>query len=265
MMQNQKKFSIGEIANVTGVTIRTLQYYDNIGLVPLKKEHTNGRRYYQESDLTRLQQVLFYKSLGLPIKDIKKLIVEAITNKQITSVLNKQRDILYHKLNDIKMNISLIDASLINLEENDIPSMGELVQLMISLNKDNIFEYKDISYDEDTKNTFMNYYKDTEDVIELYWHWKSHIVEAVSYILNGVSPESEQGQKFAKKWIQMIAQITNGSIDLIEAHKSSYENRDQWPEEDRRLMDFSNEFIDESVKVYLSDNNHGQGGRTNND
>jgi DNA-binding transcriptional MerR regulator len=140
-MRNPKHFSIGEIANLTGVTIRTLQYYDNIGLVPLKKEHTNGRRYYQEADLTRLQQVLFYKSLGLPIKDIKKLIVEAVTNKQITSVLQKQRDILYHKLNDIKMNISLIDASLVNLEENNIPSMGELVQLMISLNKDNIFEY----------------------------------------------------------------------------------------------------------------------------
>lgn len=251
-MKEEKKFPIGEIANLTGVTIRTLQYYDNIGLVPLDKETTNGRRYYSESDLRKLQQVLFYKSLGLKIKDIKKLIVEAVTIEQIVSLLKKQRDIFYHKLNDIKMNISFIDASLISLEEKKSLPMGELIKLIISLNKDNIFEYKDVEYDDDIKNTFMENYENAEEFIEIYWKWKSLIVEAVSLILNGVVPKSKKGKEFAKKWIKMITEITGGNLELLEAHKRSYEIRDKWPEEDRRLVNFADEFIDKAVEFYLS-------------
>jgi DNA-binding transcriptional MerR regulator len=264
-MEKEKKFSIGEIAKLTGVTIRTLQYYDNIGLVPLEKEVTNGRRYYRESDLTKLQQVLFYKSLGLQIKVIKKFVIEATTTDQIASVLKKQRDIFYHKLNDIKMNISFIDASLINLEKNKSLPMGELIQLIISLNKDSIFEYKNVEFDEETKNTFMNHHENTDEFIEIYWNWKALIVEAISYILNGIPPESKEGQIFARKWIEMVAKITDGSLELLEAHKTSYKNRDQWPEEDWRLMDFADEFIDKAVEAYLSIDLDGGRGKNDTD
>lgn len=251
MMDKKRLFSIGEIANLTGVTIRTLQYYDNIGLVSLNKELTNGRRYYEERDLTKLQQVLFYKSLGLPIKEIKELVVEAVTAEQASDVLQKQRQIFYHKLNDIKMSISLIDTSLKNLEKNQGLISGELVQLMSTLNKDNIFEYKDVHYDEKTEDIFINHFEKTEEVIETYWKWKALVLEAVTHILNGVDPKSKQGQDFAKRWVEMVAQVTGGRLELLEAHKAAYENRNQWPEEDRRLMEFADEFIDKSVEGYL--------------
>lgn len=251
-MEKEKIFSIGEIAKLTGVTIRTLQYYDNIGLVPLEREHTSGRRYYRESDLTKLQQVLFYKSLGLKIEDIKNLLVETVTLKQISTVLDKQLDILYHKLNDLKSSIALIEASLISLEENNRIPWGNLIQLIISLNKDTIFDYKDIEYDKNTENTFMKYYNDRKDIFEMYWDWKSLILEAVTHILNGVKPESNQGQVFAMKWINMIKRITKDNEALLQAHKISYENRGQWPEEDRRLMEFANNFIDRATEVFLA-------------
>jgi DNA-binding transcriptional MerR regulator len=252
MMDKNRHFSIGEIANLTGVTIRTLQYYDNIGLVSLNRELTNGRRYYGDADLTKLQQVLFYKSLGLPIKEIKELVVEAATVEQVTNVLQKQRLIFYHKLNDMKMNITLIDTSLKNLETKEESISGELVQLMISLNKGMIFEYKHVHYDDEIEDIFTNHYDKTEEVIETYWNWKALILEAVTHIFNGVDPKSKQGQDFAKRWMEMVTQVTRGKLELIEAHKAAYENRSQWPEEDRRLMEFADEFIDKSVEFYLT-------------
>ncbi|MBZ2175763.1 MerR family transcriptional regulator [Schnuerera sp. xch1] len=251
-MNKRRRFSIGEIANLTGVTIRTLQYYDNIGLVPLNKELTNGRRYYEERDITKLQQVLFYKSLGFPIKEIKELVVEAVTVEQVTDVLQKQKQIFYQKLNDMKMSISIIDTSLKNLEINQGLISGELVQLMSTLNKDLIFEYKDVHYDGKTEDVFIHHYEKTEEVIETYWKWKALVVEAVTHIINSVDPKSSQGQDFAKRWLEMVSQVTEGRHELIEAHKAAYENRNQWPEEDRRLMDFSDEFIDKSVESYLN-------------
>ncbi|MEG1797494.1 MAG: MerR family transcriptional regulator [Clostridium sp.] len=116
-MENKSHFSVGEIAKLTGVSIRTLQYYDNIELVPLRKELTNGRRFYEEKDITKLQQVLFYKSLGLPIKEIKPLLAHAVTNEEIASVLRNQRQVMHHQLNDMKMDIALIDTSIKNLKK----------------------------------------------------------------------------------------------------------------------------------------------------
>ena len=253
-MNEKKKFSIGEIANLTGVSIRTLQYYDNIGLVPLNKDENNGRRFYDESDLAKVQQVLFYKSLGLPLKEIKELVVDVVTAEEIISVLEKQRDVFHHKLIDTKMNISLIDTSIKGLEKRKGIFSGELVQLMISLNKDIILEYKDIHYDENTERIFTDHYKNTEEALEIYWHWKSLILEAATHIFNGVDPEDVDGQNFARKWLDMIESITKGKSNLLNAHKVAYENRHQWPEEDRRLMEFTDEFIDKAMEVYLSAN-----------
>ncbi len=251
-MQNKRKLSIGEVAKLTGVTIRTLQYYDNIGLVPLQKEHTNGRRYFRDSDLAKLQQVLFYKSLGLSIKDIRKLVVEADTTEQIAQVLDRQLEVCYQKLNVLKMNISLIEVSLSSLKENQSLPLGQLVQLIISLNKDTVYRYKDVSFEKNTEKIFMKYCDDYQVLLEIYWDWKSLVLEAVSHILNDIDPESNKGQQFAKKWVGMIARITNGNQELLKAYKNSYENREQWPEEDRRLMEFADPFIDQAIQIYLS-------------
>ena len=252
-MQNKNRFSIGEIAKLTGVTIRTVQYYDNVGILPLEKESTNGRRYYRESDLARLQQILFYKSLGLKINDIKNILEETATEQQLIFVLEKQRDILYRKLNDLRSNIAYVEMSLESLKVNKSLPLGNLIQLIISLNKETIFEYEKVKYDKNIQQTFKKHYKDDESIFGIYWDWKSLILEAVSHILNGIEPESYQGQIFAKKWVDMTVKITNGDKDLLEAYKISYENRDQWPDEDLKLMEFTNDFIDRATEIYLTD------------
>lgn len=263
-MEKKRKFSIGEISKLTGVTVRTLQYYDNIQLVPLQKSKTSRRRYYTESDLTRLQQVLFYKSLGLKIKDITKLLEETTTAEQLRHVLEKQREIFYYKLHDIKSNIAMIEASLAGIEKNDSLPLGNLVQLIISLNKDTVYQYKDVSFDKKSEDTFIEHYQNEEAILEVYWDWKALILEAVAHILNAIQPESEQGQDFAKRWIEMVVNISDGSQDLLDVYKDSYKNREQWPKEDRQLIDFTNTFIDKAVEHYLS-SGKSDDGRNQND
>lgn len=253
-MENERRFPIGKIAKLTGVTVRTLQYYDNIGLLPVDKEKTNGNRYYSEADLAKLQQILFYKTMGLQVKEIKKIFEEETNQEKVMSILNKQRDILYHRMNEIKSNIAYIETSLDTLEEEQSLSLGNLIQLIITLNKDTIFEYDTVEYDEKIQDIFMNHYEDTEKILEVYWKWKGLVVEAVSHSLNDIDPAGEQGQTFAKKWLEMVKNITDDSQELLGAHKNSYKNREQWPEEDQRLMDFANDFVDEAIHIYMNKN-----------
>lgn len=68
------KYQIGEAAAMTGVSIRTLRYYDKIGLLKPAEISEAGYRYYTEREISLLQQILFYRELEFPLEDIKPLL-----------------------------------------------------------------------------------------------------------------------------------------------------------------------------------------------
>ncbi len=68
------RFSISEMAKLSGVSVRTLHYYDEIGLLkPSEVVLDTGYRYYDELTMERLQQILFYRELDFPLKEISKI------------------------------------------------------------------------------------------------------------------------------------------------------------------------------------------------
>lgn len=147
-------FSTGEIAALTGVTVRTLQYYDNIGLLPATTRNESGYRIYDKSDIAKLQQIIFYKSLGLKINDIQEIVKETTTDKDLISRFENQQEILYRRLNNLMGNLAYLETSLDLLKaENELP-ITNLVQLINSLNQETIFEYEKVEFDENSLGTF---------------------------------------------------------------------------------------------------------------
>lgn len=74
IITGQKYWKVGELANLTGLTIRTLRYYDQIGLYSPSGYSDSGYRLYNEYDLSRLQQILALKELGLTLDEIKAIL-----------------------------------------------------------------------------------------------------------------------------------------------------------------------------------------------
>ena len=66
--------TVHEVSQLNGVSIRTLHYYDKIGLLHPAGKTESGYRLYEESDLERLQQILLFRELQFPLKDIKKIL-----------------------------------------------------------------------------------------------------------------------------------------------------------------------------------------------
>ncbi|MGG1663963.1 MerR family transcriptional regulator [Brevibacillus sp. NRS-1366] len=69
-------WKIGEIAKLTGLTIRTLRFYDQIALFSPSEQTDSGHRLYTESDISRLHQILSLKELGLALEEIKSLLAQ---------------------------------------------------------------------------------------------------------------------------------------------------------------------------------------------
>lgn len=66
--------TVNEVSKLTGVSIRTLQYYDTICLLKPIEYTESGYRLYDDTSLERLQQILLFKELEFPLKEIKKII-----------------------------------------------------------------------------------------------------------------------------------------------------------------------------------------------
>ena len=80
-------FLIKKVSEISGVSVRTLHHYDEIGLLSPKKSE-NGYRYYSEDDMSFLQMILFYKYLRFPLKQIKELLKQE--DPEILHHLKKQ-------------------------------------------------------------------------------------------------------------------------------------------------------------------------------
>ena len=73
--------TVHEISDLTGLSIRTLQYYDNIGLLKPAQYSDSGYRLYDDDSLTVLQQIMLFRELEFPLKDIKTIISDPDFNK----------------------------------------------------------------------------------------------------------------------------------------------------------------------------------------
>ena len=105
------KMQIKEFARLTGVSVRTLHYYDEIGLLkPALVDQSTGYRYYDEASLLRMQQILFYRELDFPLKSIRQILSQP--NYDTAKALNQQKHLLTLKKERLERLISAIDGAM---------------------------------------------------------------------------------------------------------------------------------------------------------
>lgn len=104
------RFSIGQAARMLGVSVRTLRHYDEIGLVKPTQVGENGYRYYDREAMALLQQVLFYRELGLSLKDIAPLL--QVPERERRRALESHRQLLELKKQQLEGLLHLVDDTL---------------------------------------------------------------------------------------------------------------------------------------------------------
>ena len=104
------KMQIKEFADFTGVSVRTLHYYDEIGLLtPAFVDKSTGYRFYDENSLLRMQEILFYRELDFSLKRIEEIL--SSPNYDKSKALNEQKQLLILKKERLERLISAIDGA----------------------------------------------------------------------------------------------------------------------------------------------------------
>ena len=186
------KMQIKEFAEFTGVSVRTLHYYDEIGLLPpADVDRVTGYRFYDEKSLLRMQEILFYRELDFSLKSIEEILSSPKYDK--VKALKEQKQLLKLKKARLERLIAAIDAA----------EKGE--NIMKAFDNSEFETYKaeaqarwgnTDAYKEHTKKT-KNYGKDK---------WSSLAAdmdiifgEFALCMKNGAAPGAEEPQSLVKK------------------------------------------------------------------
>lgn len=156
--------TVKEISDLTGISVRTLHYYDEIGLLKPTEKSEARYRLYDDKALETLQQILFFREFDIPLKEIKAVMENPALERN--QILQMQRKMLITKKERLERQIASIDAILkggnnMDFAVFDRTELEEMFQTM--------FEHMP----EELRNTAIKEFGSIEQ-------WKKHYLEAVS-------------------------------------------------------------------------------------
>ena len=205
--------TVGEVAKKMGVTVRTLQYYDKEGLLKPSSESEGGRRLYTHKDIIKLHQIQSMKYIGFSLEEIKTKLPSLDTPEEVASILLEQEKGIRGKianLTDVLESIKKLSAEVLQMKTVDWVKYADIIILLQS-NNDVYWAMKHINgklldhirnFDMQKDHSLMEIQKRLDD-------------KADELQKNVISPESEQGQAFAKDYWEMVMMFTKGDMSLI--------------------------------------------------
>ena len=132
------KYTTGEVAKLCGVSVRTVQYYDDRGILIPTELSEGGRRLYSEEDLKRMRIICFLREAGLPINSISALFVEEKPENIISILLDEQEESLRKEILERQARLELLDGikrELKEMEHFSVESIGDIAHIMKQKNK----------------------------------------------------------------------------------------------------------------------------------
>ena len=104
------EYTIQKLASLAGVSTRTLRYYDEIGILKPARINSSGYRIYGQVEVNRLQQILFYRELGINLESIKEIVTSPSFDS--TKALQEHREKLLEKREQLNLLIANVDKTI---------------------------------------------------------------------------------------------------------------------------------------------------------
>ena len=120
------KYSVKNLSELAGISIRTLHHYDEIGLLKPALRAESGYRYYGKAELLRLQQILFYRELDYPLKDIRKVLDDP--EFDLIESLEFHKKELKQRLSRLSGLLATIDKTIVKLKNQETMNDEEMYE-----------------------------------------------------------------------------------------------------------------------------------------
>ena len=201
-----KQFGVKELMQLAGVSARTLHYYDKIGLLKPLERTEAGYRFYGETELLRLQQILFYKELDFSLQEIKELLDDPTFD--LVKALQNHKTALQARQRRIATLLETIDHTIHHLKTEKIMDKPEM--LYEGLPKEVGTTYRKGAMDKYGKDAVEHSEKELmklgkEGFVSLQRDFEQ--VNTALFVLKNEAPESAEVQRLIAHHYQIIRQF----------------------------------------------------------
>ncbi|MEP7284916.1 MAG: MerR family transcriptional regulator [Chloroflexota bacterium] len=246
-------YTVKQLSDLAQVSVRTLHYYDEIGLQRPAQVGANGYRYYNDADLLRLQQILFYREVGLELTQIKDILDRP--DFDLLVALQSHRAVLQEKINRLEKLVSTVDSTIMDL-------VGA-----VKMSKKKLFEAFSEEKQKDYERLIRLEYGPTivNESIKL---WSSYTQaekdkvldegnqiygELVTAIEAGKSAQSGDVQGILERWHKHIHYFYEPTLDILRGLGELYNSSPDFIANFEKLHPDLPTYLQEAITQYVDD------------
>jgi DNA-binding transcriptional MerR regulator len=212
-----KACKVGELARRTGLTVRTLHHYDQIGLLSPSQRTASGHRVYGERDVVRLQKIVSLRQLGLPLDQIRDWLA-----KPRRSALHVLELHLGHMREQIEAQQSLcarLESIAGSLRQRERVTMDDFLDTIGAIN---MYE-KYYTPEELQRLEQRRAQVGAQRMREVEQEWPRLIGEVRAEMERGTPPGDARVKKLAQRWMSLVQEFTGGDAQIAAKAKQMYQ------------------------------------------
>jgi DNA-binding transcriptional MerR regulator len=213
-----RTWKVGELAKQTGLTVRTLHHYDQIGLLSPSHRTAAGHRLYVEDDVARLQQVASLRNLGFPLEEIR----DVLNDKRMSplQVVQLHADRLREQVKVQQRLVQRLDALAEGLRMAETVSADELIQ---SIEEITMFEKY---YTPEQMDYLAQRREEVGEgrIKEVEAEWPRLMGEVRAEMEAGTDPCDPRVQEMARRWKGLVEEFTGGNEGIRQSLGNLYQN-----------------------------------------
>jgi DNA-binding transcriptional MerR regulator len=221
-IESSAMFTVKQLSSLAGVTPRTLHHYDQIGLLKPSQIGENGYRYYGEDAALRLQQILFYRELDLPLEEIKNIMGRR--DFDLIAALESHKTELARRIRRLEQLIGTVDGTIASLKGQKIMNNKQIFSGFTPEEEERYALEAEQMYDPETvresNRKWKAYGKEKQQAILA--EGKQIYVEMIAAMPKGAN--SPEAQALVERWrghmdyfwtpnLEQLRGIANGYVD----------------------------------------------------
>ncbi len=242
-------FTIKQLSTLAGVTPRTLRHYDTLGLLKPEAVGTNGYRYYGEESMLRLQQILFYRQLGLPLEEIMQIV--GSRDFDVLVALDGHRQALGKQADRIRDLIQTVDDTILYLKGQKTMSEKALFEAFCEEQQEEYARQAEQMYDPETVHESNRKWKgySAEQKKSILAEGNQIYTDMVAAMPGGV--DSPAVQVLVARWRKHMDHFWTPNLEQLLGLVKGYCSDPRFKANFDQIHPHLAEFMGEAVRIYV--------------
>ncbi|MBL0940475.1 MAG: MerR family transcriptional regulator [Gemmatimonadaceae bacterium] len=217
----QPPFKVGALASATGLTVRTLHHYDEIGLLSPSERTAAGHRLYSADDVQRLQQVQSLRAVGFPLEEIRHLLASRqISAQRVITLHLEQLEVRIAEQQQLAVRLQQLAR---HLETETLAPVGDLCRIIEATIM--MEQYFTPEQQEAIKARGAALGEQAVRNVEAEW---AEVIPAVrEHMARGTSPDDPDLQALARRWKSLVEAFTGGARNIAANVRRMYDEQHQ--------------------------------------